>query len=309
MNKGEKAKIGIKESHSGLSPRSFLFQNKSEIKIKNNSEGGWFFPLCLSCSEGIKGGPRPQKYSKALEHQIILYITMSLQVFANPVTFYASSALLLSALSTGAKAEQHLTYIADSNMQGFYLANDEEEQEKAAKETTQTSSTETATETATQATACATAWGQCGGTDFTGASCCQPGLQCVTLDSYWAHCVQPSTMSTVSTSGSTDSASASSLKSGVHMIDQRSTLYSYKVHTEDIKVQSTDVSGHVYKTNVQSESTETVIKGFTHFMKESTEEANGASANTNNFFASSQHGNWKTKLSIVALLGLGVLAM
>lgn len=56
--------------------------------------------------------------------------------------------------------------------------------------TTITSSSETRT-------ACGTAWDQCGGADFHGPNCCQPGFACLAANDYWARCV-PTSISRVS---------------------------------------------------------------------------------------------------------------
>ncbi|KAH8812782.1 swollenin [Xylogone sp. PMI_703] len=58
------------------------------------------------------------------------------------------------------------------------------------------------------AQACAAEWAQCGGINFTGATCCQAPLQCVVINDFYYQCQQPS--STVATSSRTTTTARSS---------------------------------------------------------------------------------------------------
>lgn len=237
-------------------------------------------------------------------------------------------------------ADQHLTYVQNNgSLDGYYVADDQkdssagestsesgdtsvkEEQTHTTVTTspvttttspvTNTTNTSEATTTAdktsptptTTASTSQTVWGQCGGLNYSGANCCQDGLTCVTLDSYWAHCISPSTLS--SQIISTAASESVSLKGSLHEVTQRSTVYSYKIHSQGYKSVSTDVSGHKFTTELNSESTETVVEGFTNIIKMSNDTSGASPA------VAMMNGetNWKLKLALGTILGLGVLAI
>lgn len=81
-------------------------------------------------------------------------------------------------------------------------------------ETPNTTTTTTTSPTTTSTLGCGAAWAQCGGADFEGSSCCQPGLSCVSVNAYWARCVAPSLVSSAASMSSSSSSSGS--KSTTH---------------------------------------------------------------------------------------------
>lgn len=72
-----------------------------------------------------------------------------------------------------------------------------------------TSKISTATSTSVTTT-CGKVWDQCGGADYHGPNCCQPGLACAVVNDYWARCIPASTtlLSSSSARGSLSSSSS-----------------------------------------------------------------------------------------------------
>lgn len=234
-------------------------------------------------------------------------------------------------LISGAFGDQHVTFVQNNgSMDGYYIGDDQQSVGETTSETeakttstvetpttatidkttsttadvttpvANTSTTDT-TDTTNTAETCQTMWGQCGGKDYTGANCCQDDMACITLDTYWAHCVASTTLS----SQKSDTLSVtSSLEGSLHPVTQRSTVYSYNIHSQAIKSISTDVSGHKFTTELNSESTETIIKGFTNVIKMSNETNDAIPT-----IGGGVSGNWKLNLAIGALIGFGVLAI
>lgn len=130
--------------------------------------------------------------------------------------------------------------------------------------------------TSTLATAsqdkCQTAWGQCGGAGFNGATCCQSGLTCVQANSYWARCIQASTMNSV---GSTSKTTTSGGNVQIASYTSESTVYDYSTEIYDNTLTTVDSNGSKTTEVVESTSISAYAKGVSSVVEMSTS-TNGA---------------------------------
>ena len=117
------------------------------------------------------------------------------------------------------------------------------------------SSTSSSTSASISKGKCQTAWGQCGGADYTGVSCCEAGLTCMHANSYWARCVAASTMA--SASGSAPTGGSTSNKQ--HL--QLSTYYDYSTVVSSETETFTNSAGKVVTSVIASTSVGKVEKG------------------------------------------------
>lgn len=170
------------------------------------------------------------------------------------------------------------------------------------------------------ASVCNTVWGQCGGVGFEGATCCEPGLSCVSIDSYWAHCVLPTTVETLTASdGSirliTETYSASSTTSGSSSPNDSTkkaattivaTEYSLETFSSKYTIASTDSAGHKYVSTYFTESVKSVVMGVSSIVeyKNSTNAAVHVYGPTGADYLSFG-GKW----TLVVLVGAGLLAL
>ena len=120
---------------------------------------------------------------------------------------------------------------------------------------TTASSTSSSTSASISKGKCQTAWGQCGGADYTGVSCCEAGLTCMHANSYWARCVAASTMA--SASGSAPTGGSTSNKQ--HL--QLSTYYDYSTVVSSETETFTNSAGKVVTSVIASTSIGSVEKG------------------------------------------------
>ena len=120
---------------------------------------------------------------------------------------------------------------------------------------TTASSTSSSTPASISKGKCQTAWGQCGGADYTGVSCCEAGLTCMHANSYWARCVAASTMA--SASGSAPTGGSTSNKQ--HL--QLSTYYDYSTVVSSETETFTNSAGKVVTSVIASTSVGSVEKG------------------------------------------------
>ncbi|VEU20687.1 DEKNAAC101629 [Brettanomyces naardenensis] len=165
--------------------------------------------------------------------------------------------------------------------------------------TSSTASSITTSPTSHASGTCGVAYAQCGGKDYSGVTCCQAGLTCVTVASYWAQCVSQSTLGTESGSGATGTTDAGSSSqqptlstsvSSTLVTTQYDTSY-VTAFTSDGSTYNTTISSHVISSGYKEVSTVVTV--------------NGAASN---FYA--QHDgskDWKSKLLIGGLVGLSLL--
>jgi hypothetical protein len=121
--------------------------------------------------------------------------------------------------------------------------------------TASSTSTSSSTSASISKGKCQTAWGQCGGADYTGVSCCEAGLTCMHANSYWARCVAASTMA--SASGSAPVGGSTSNKQ--HL--QLSTYYDYSTVVSSETETFTNSAGKVVTSVIASTSIGSVEKG------------------------------------------------
>ncbi|KAF6007110.1 hypothetical protein HII13_004787 [Brettanomyces bruxellensis] len=179
---------------------------------------------------------------------------------------------------------------------------------KAAKATL--ASTTVTSNTASATGTCGAEWAQCGGEDFTGKTCCQSGLKCVSANSWWARCVSESTMNTASSlktvSGSVvsvtgsdadcavETASGSDSSSGTISTSVTSSLVSTTYDTT--YVTTVTLSDSSYQSTVSSHVTTYAYKAVSSVVT-----VNGAAANIPiAIFGNTQ---LSTKVLIYAALG------
>ncbi|ODV83395.1 hypothetical protein CANARDRAFT_30019 [[Candida] arabinofermentans NRRL YB-2248] len=161
--------------------------------------------------------------------------------------------------------------------------------------------TTTASTTASDATGtCGTAYAQCGGLDYTGATCCQNGYQCITANSYWARCVVQSTLgsSSVYTKGS----GASSVKLSTELETSTSTEYSTYITTYATNVY---VSGSSYSTIITSKVVSSGIVVKVESSVNTISSTNGASGMSLRQYTNDKSG-WKAKALIAGLIGFSM---
>jgi hypothetical protein len=128
---------------------------------------------------------------------------------------------------------------------------------------------------------CQTQWGQCGGLDYTGPTCCQSGLKCVLANSYWARCIEPTTVDSVATATVTtgNSKTANNVKTTVVGHTSIVTLYDYSTSIKSNTVITHNSQGIPITVVVESTSVTRLAKGVSSVVEFSTA-TNGANRNT-----------------------------
>lgn len=147
-----------------------------------------------------------------------------------------------------------------------------------------TSSTKTKTTSETDTGKCQTEWGQCGGENYSGVSCCQDGYTCIAANSYWARCVAASTLvsqgltgsgtGTVNATGKNDKKSVTK-SPVVQTYTSASTLYDYSTSLYEQTVVTSDENNSKITTVLESTSINKVVKGVSSVI-EFTTVSNGA---------------------------------
>jgi cellulose 1,4-beta-cellobiosidase len=96
-------------------------------------------------------------------------------------------------------------------------------------------------ETFEERQACAASWGQCGGKEWTGATCCQSGNGCVKQNDYYFQCI-PGAAATTTTTSSRSTSSTTSSKPSPTSTSTTASVTSTKTGSSSTKTTSSSAS-------------------------------------------------------------------
>ncbi|KAF6010288.1 hypothetical protein HII12_002995 [Brettanomyces bruxellensis] len=249
-----------------------------------------------------------QAFARSANEESVAVETATKKVATNTEVSETSIATAGASDAVSALQKQKYNCVVDSRIHAMLSKIESETTSKAAKATL--ASTTVTSNTASATGTCGAEWAQCGGEDFTGKTCCQSGLKCVSANSWWARCVSESTMNTASSlktvSGSVvsvtgsdadcavETASGSDSSSGTISTSVTSSLVSTTYDTT--YVTTVTLSDSSYQSTVSSHVTTYAYKAVSSVVT-----VNGAAANIPiAIFGNTQ---LSTKVLIYAALG------